>query len=99
MSEYTDKILKIKAEWDYLESAEALDCLEAANGKITLHFKHGGARITFLREQEYEGKTYHKDDIIELPPTDAVYIELCKKYKSNALINKIKDWYNNYVRH
>lgn len=94
MSQYTEKIQETLKAFEYLEQGNQINCLEAANGRMTKYYNHGGKEIQILRDQEYEGKQYVAGEVIITPPTDPYYITLNTKYNSHKPF-KIVTWWKN----
>lgn len=92
MSQYTEKIQETLAAFKYIEEGNQLNCLEAANGRMTKYFNHGGTEIEILRDQEYEGRQYYKGQTITTPPIDTYWVMLNEKYNSHRPF-KIVTWW------
>lgn len=89
MSQYTDKINKIAQDFAEIEYFESLSALEARNGMMIIHFNHGGKKITFSRDSEYEGTKGKEGETIILPPHDKDYIRLKEKYDSGETFQQM----------
>ena len=65
---------------EYIDRANAINAIEAADGKMTYYYNHGGTRTEILRGTvEINNVVYRKGDVINSPPTDNLYI----KYNNN----------------
>lgn len=96
MTQYTNKVERILKDFEYLEQGDKLSCLEACNGRMAYYYNHGGKRVVFHADSEYEGKKYKKGDVLVVPPTDSEYIRLNSIYndhKEYAWLNKLKKGY------
>lgn len=82
MGQYTDKVYEYIKIMEYIEKGNGIAALEASNGKMTKYFNHGGTEIEFLRDTEYNGKDYKKDEIIITEPTDELYIKYNNAYNN-----------------
>ena len=87
MGQYTDKINAIAEDFATIDYYESVNALEARDGMMIIHYKHGGKEIEFHRDSEYEGTIGKAGDTITLPPNDNTYI---------ALNNSESDWAKNY---
>lgn len=93
MSQYTEQIQKVVKDFQYLDDGKKITAIEGAWGKLTTYYKHGGTRIQFLTDCEFNGVQYKKDQVVETPPTDEYYQMLDLKYNggnSSDTMKKIK---------
>ena len=94
MSQYTDKINKIAEDFAEIEYYEKLSALEARDGMLIQHFQHGGKKITFSRDSEYEETVGKAGQTVIVPATDDTYIRLKQKYTSETWGSKIAKFWN-----
>lgn len=93
MSQYTDKINQIAEDFAFIEGLETASALEARGGMLIVHYNHGGKRIEFNRDSEYEGTPGKEGDIVIIPPTDPYYIKLKAMYSSETWGHTIAKWW------
>ena len=93
MSQYTFKIKQIAQDFAEIEMYEGISALEGRNGMIIEHYKHGGKKIEFNRDSEFEGTVGKAGDIIIVPPYDDRYISLKEMYSSETLPSIIGKWW------
>ncbi len=93
MSQYTSKINEIAQDFAEIEMYEGASALEGRDGMIIIHYNHGGKKIQFNRDSEYEGTAGKKGDIITMPPYDDRYISLKEMYSSETWISTIGKWW------
>lgn len=82
------------AQIDYYEN---LSALEARNGMMIIHYNHGGKKIEFTRDSEYEEIVGKAGEIIETPPLDKDYIKLKEKYQSETWGVQIGKWWKKFT--
>ena len=93
MGQYTDKINAIAEDFATIDYYEQLSALEARNGMMIIHYNHGGKKITFSRDSEYEGTSGKEGEEIILPATDYDYISLKSKYESETWGAQLGKWW------
>jgi len=93
MSQYTDKINAIAEDFATIDYYEKISALEARDGMLILHYNHGGKKIEFTRDSEYEGTKGEAGDEITLPPHDDDYIKLKEKYLSESWGVQLGKWW------
>lgn len=93
MGQYTDKINAIAEDFATIDYYEKLSALEARNGMMIIHYNHGGKKITFSRDSEYEGTSGKEGEEIILPATDYDYISLKSKYESETWGAQLGKWW------
>ena len=93
MSQYTDKINAIAEDFAMIDKYESITALEGRNGMLILHYNHGGKRIDFRIDSEYEETVGKAGQTVIVPATDDTYIRLKQKYTSETWGSKIaKSW-------
>ena len=90
MSQYTDKINKIAEEFAEIENYEQLNAFEGRDGMLILHFNHGGKKITFRVDSQYEETEGKAGETVIVPPTNERYIKLFAKY--NKETKTMSEW-------
>lgn len=94
MSQYTDKINAIAEDFAMIDKYESITALEGRNGMLILHYNHGGKRIDFRIDSEYEGTVGKAGQTVIVPATDDTYIRLKQKYTSETWGSKIAKFWN-----
>jgi hypothetical protein len=84
MDDYFLKVQRIADEFRYIDEGERSIGMETASGRMIIFYKHGGKKIIFTHECNYQGKHYRADDIAFAEPTDKKYVELKQKYFSST---------------
>ena len=84
MSQYTDKINAIAEDFATIEYYEKLSALEGRDGMLIIHYNHGGKKIEYRRDSEYEGYVGKAEEVLIIPPSDQEYIKLKEKYESET---------------
>ena len=93
MSQYTDKINAIAEDFALIEGYETINALEGRNGMLILHYNHGGKKIDFRIDSNYEGTPGKAGETIIIPPTDDHYLLLKSRYTSETWSSKIGKWW------
>jgi hypothetical protein len=93
VGQYTDKINAIAEDFATIDYYEKLSALEARDGMMIIHYYHGGKKIEFNRDSEYEGTVGKAGEVIELPPIDKDYITLKEKYQSETWGAQLGKWW------
>mgnify|MGYP006120375707 FL=1 len=87
MSQYTDKINQIAKDFAEIEEFEKLSALEGRDGMLITHYNHGGKKIEYNRDSEYEGTTGIEGEVKIIPPVSDRYKDLFDKYnKENKTV-------------
>jgi hypothetical protein len=94
MSQYTDKINAIAEDFAMIDKYESITALEGRNGMLILHYNHGGKRIDFRIDSEYEETVGKAGQTVIVPATDDTYIRLKQKYTSETWGSKIAKFWN-----
>jgi len=94
MSQYTDKINAIAEDFAMIDKYESITALEGRNGMLILHYNHGGKRIDFRIDSEYEETVGKAGQTVIVPATDDTYIRLKQKYTSETWGSKIEKFWN-----
>lgn len=98
MGQYTDKINAIAEDFATIDYYESVNALEARDGMMIIHYKHGGKEIEFHRDSEYEGTIGKAGDTITLPPNDNTYIALKEQYASETWADQIGKWWKKVTK-
>jgi|TARA_R110000803_G_scaffold42597_5_gene91293 hypothetical protein len=93
MSQYTDKINKIAEDFASIDNYEKLNALEGRDGMLIMHYNHGGKKIEFRIDSEYENASGKAGETIIVPATDAYYLSLKSQYESETWGHKIGKWW------
>lgn len=93
MGQYTDKINAIAEDFATIDHYESLSALEARDGMMILHYRHGGKQITFNRDSKYEETSGKEGEVITIPAIDQDYIILKEKYSSETWGSRIGKWW------
>ena len=89
MSQYTDKINAIAEDFAMIEMFESLSALEARDGMMIVHYRHGGKNIDFRIDSKYEDTEGKAGETIIIPAIDNDYIRLKEKYTSETWGSKL----------
>ncbi len=94
MSQYTDKINAIAEDFAMIDKYESITAHEGRDGMLILHYSHGGKKIDFRKDSEYEGTVGKAGQTVIVPATDDTYIRLKQKYTSETWGSKIAKFWN-----
>ena len=89
MSQYTDKINAIAEDFAMIDKYERITALEGRDGMLILHYNHGGKKIDFRIDSEYEGTKGLAGETVIDSGTDDTYISLKQKNTSVTWGSKI----------
>jgi hypothetical protein len=93
MSQYTYKINQIAQDFAEIEMYESASALEGRDGMLIIHYNHGGKKIEFNRDSEFEGIVGKAGDTIIVPPYNDQYLSLKEIYSSETLPSIIGKWW------
>ena len=93
MSQYTSRINQIAQDFAEIEMYEGASALEGRNGMLIIHYNHGGKKIEFNRDSNYEGTAGKAGDTIIIPPYNDRYLSLKEQYSSETLVSMIGRWW------
>ena len=94
MSQYTDKINAKADDFAMIDKYERKTALEGRDGMLILHYNHGGKKIDFRIDSEYEGTKGLAGETVIVPATDETYIRLKLRYTSETWGSKIGKFWN-----
>lgn len=93
MSQYTDKINAIAEDFAMIDMFESLSALEARDGMLIVHYRHGGKKIEFRIDSKYEDTEGKAGETVTIPATDIDYINLKERYSSETWGSRIGKWW------
>ena len=98
MGQYTDKINAIAEDFATIEYYESISALEARDGMMIIHYRHGGKDIEFNRDSVYEETKGKAGEVVTLPAFDPDYIRLKERYTSETWGAKIGKWWKRVTK-